>query len=92
VDVKEREERSTASQLHANLKELAVQKKQTNIATQTNNENLIRIENANQITANLQEEKNNLKSEISNWKKYTVIAVITLFVILILLIIKLVSS
>jgi len=92
VDVKEREERSTASQLHANLKELAVQKEQTNIATQTNNENLIRIENANQITANLQEEKNNLKSEISNWKKYTVIAVITLFVILILLIIKLVIS
>lgn len=92
VDVKEREERSTASQLQANLKELAIQKEQTNVATQTNNENLIRLENANQITANLQEEKKTLNSEITNWKKYTVIAVVALFVILILLIVKLIIS
>jgi len=92
VDVKEREERSTASQLQANLKELAIQKEQTNIANQTNNENLIRLENANQITSNLQEEKKKLNSEISNWKKYTVIAVVALFLILILLIVKLIIS
>jgi len=92
VDVKEREERSTASQLQANLKELAIQKEQTNMATQTNNENLIRLENANQTIANLQEEKKTLKSEISNWKKYTVIAVVALFLILILLIVKLIIS
>ena len=90
VDVKEREERSTASQLQANLRELAIQKEQTNFAIQTNNENLIRLENANQTISNLQEEKNNLKSEISNWKKYTIFSVVALFVILILLIIKLV--
>ena len=92
VDVKEREERTTASQLQANLKELVVQKEQTNVATQTNNENLIRLENANQIISNLQEDKLTLKSEISNWKKYTVIAVIALFLILILFIIKLVIA
>lgn len=92
VDVKEREERSTASQLQSNLKELAIQKEQTNFATQANNENLIRLENADQIITNLQEEKKMLKSEISNWKKYTVIAVFILFVILILLIIKLIIS
>lgn len=92
VDVKEREERSTASQLQANLKELVIQKEQTNVATQTNNENLIRLENANQTINNLQEEKNNIKSEISNWKKYTVIAVVSLFAILILLIVKLIIS
>ena len=90
VDLKEREERNTASQLQANLKELSTQKEQTNLATQTNNENLIRLENANQTIANLQEEKKTMKSEISNWKKYTAIAVVALFIIMILLIVKLI--
>ncbi len=90
VDVKERQERTTASQLQVSLKELAVQKEQTTVTNQTNNENLIRLENANQTIVNLQEEKQTLKSEISNWKKYTLIAIIALFIMLILLIVKLV--
>jgi hypothetical protein len=83
VDVKERQERATASQLQANLKVLAEQKEQTNVTNQTNKENLIRLENACQTIANLQNEKNNLKSEISKLKKYTVIAFITIFLIII---------
>ena len=90
VDIKEREERTTASQLQANIKELTAQKEQSKAATQTNNENLIHLQNANQTIANLEEEKKTLKSEISNWKKYTVIAVVGLFVIMILFIIKLI--
>jgi hypothetical protein len=90
VDIKEREERTTASQLQANIKELTAQKEQSKAASQTNNENLIHLQNANQTIANLQEEKKTLKSEISNWKKYTVIAVVGLFVVMILFIIKLI--
>jgi hypothetical protein len=90
VDIKEREERTTASQLQANIKELTAQKEQSKATSQTNNENLIHLENANQTIANLQEEKKTLKSEISNWKKYTVIAVVGIFVIMILFIIKLI--
>jgi hypothetical protein len=90
VDVKERQERTTASQLQVSLKELAVQKEQTTVTTQINYENLIRLENANQTIVNLQEEKQTLKSEISNWKRYTVIAIIALFIMLMLLIVKLV--
>ena len=91
VDVKEREERTTASQLQANLKELTIQKKQTIVAAQTNNENLIRLENANLTITTLQEEKQTLKSEISNWKKYTVIAVVGFIIVLILIVIRLIS-
>jgi len=90
VDIKEREERTTASQLQANIKELTAQKEQSKAASQTNNENLIHLQNANQTIANLQEEKKILKSEISNWKKYTIIAVVGLFVVMILFIIKLI--
>ena len=91
VDVKEREERTTASQLQSNLKELTIQKEQTNVAIQTNNENLIRLENANLTITTLQEEKQTLKSEISNWKKFTVIAVAGFIIVLILIVIRLIS-
>lgn len=90
VDVKEREERSTAIQLQANIKEHNAQKEQTKAAIQMNNENLIRLENVNVTLVNLLEEKMMLKSEILNWRKYTVIAVVTLFVILILFVVKLI--
>jgi hypothetical protein len=92
VDVKEREERNAVIQLQLNKKELAAQKEQANLAVYSNNENLIRIENANLTIANLQEEKKYLKNEISNWKKYTVIAVVSIFIVLILLLLKLVIT
>ena len=90
VDVKEREERNAASQLQASQKELAIQKEQTNKAVQSNSESLIRLENTNQIITNLEDQNKNLKSELSNWKKITVISVVAVFIILILLLIKLV--
>ena len=92
VDVKEREERNAVIQLQLNKKELAAQKEQANLAVYSNNENLIRIENANLTIANLQEEKKYLKNEISNWKKYTVIAVVSIFIVLIFLLLKLVIT
>ncbi len=88
VDLKEREERNAASQLQSSKKELALREEHSNKATQTNTENLIRLDNANQTITNLLEEKKELKTEISNWKKYTVIAVVALFIILVLLLIK----
>lgn len=88
VDIKEREERNTAAQLQLKQHELTLQKEATNIATQTNNENLIRLENATETIKNLQQQANNLKSEISSWKQYTAYTAIILFIIIIALLIK----
>jgi len=92
VDIKEREERNAVIQLQLNKKELTSQKEQAYLAIQSNNENLIRIENSNLTISNLQEEKKDLKIEISNWKKYTVISVVAIFLVLVLLLLKLVIN
>ena len=88
VDIKEREERNMAGKLQLKQQELTAQKEATNLATRTNNENLIRLENANQNITNLEEEKKNLKSEVSDWKKYTGYTAIILLIIIITLLIK----
>jgi len=88
VDIKEREERNTASQLQKKQNELLAQKELLTVANQTNKENQIRLENANQTITGLEKKETELGAEVATWKKYTKIAIGTLFVILILLLIK----
>ena len=92
VDSKEREERFTAGQLQIAQKEIAeLKEEKSRIVDQSETETQIRLEAANQTIIHLQEEKKNLSSEISNWKKYTLIAVAAVFIILILIVIKLIK-
>jgi len=87
VDRKEREERTAAAQLQQKQQELTAQMEASTVATQTNNENLIRLENAAETIKTLQEQTKNQQTEISNWKKYTgYLAIILLISILTLLI------
>ena len=90
VDIKEREERNTASQLQKKQTELQAQKDLVTLANQTNKENQIRLENASLTISGLEKKETELGTEVATWKKYTKIAIGTLFVILILLLIKLV--
>ena len=88
VDRKEREERTAAAHLQQKQQELTAQIEAANAATQSNNENLIRLENAAETIKNLQEQNKNQKSEISNWKKYTGYTAIILLISIITLLIK----
>ena len=87
VDIKEREERSTASRLQKKQTELLAQKELLTQTNQANKENQIRLENANLTIKGLEKKETELNTEVATWKKYTKIAIGTLFVILILLLI-----
>jgi len=88
VDIKEREERTAAARLQQKEHELTALKEAANLITRENNENLIRLENDAETIKILQEQTSQLKSELSDWKKYTGYAAIILFVIIITLLIK----
>ena len=88
VDIKEREERSTASRLQKKQTELLAQKELLTQTNQANKENQIRLENASLTITGLEKKEIELGTEVATWKKYTKIAIGTLFVILIMLLIK----
>jgi len=88
VDIKEREERVVSAQLQLKQQELIAQKEATTIAVRTNDDNLIRQENAAETIKMLQEQTQSLKSEVSNWKKYTGYMAIIMVVIIITILIK----
>ena len=91
VDIKEREERVVSAQLQLKQQELTAQKETTTIAVRTNDDNLIRLENAAETIKMLQEQTQNLKSELTGWKKYTLYAAIILIGIIIGLLVKVVG-
>ena len=92
VDIKERAERVAASQLQLKQQELTAQKEAMDVAVRSYNENYIRMENAAETIKTLREQTQNLKSELSGWKKYTLYAAIILLGIIIGLLVKVVGS
>ena len=88
VDIKEREERSAVARLQQKERELTAQKEAINLVTRENNENLIRLENNVETIKTLKGQAAQLKSELSDWKKYTGYAAIVLLGIIIGLLIK----
>jgi len=88
VDIKEREERVVSAQLQLKQQELTAQKEALTLATQANNENQIRLENNAETIKLLQEQTQNLKSELTGWKKYTGYIAIIMVVIIITILIK----
>jgi hypothetical protein len=91
VDVKEREERNAASQLQKKQNELLAQKELLTLANQTNKENQIRLENANLTITGLEKKETELGTEVANWKKYTVTAVVVILIIMGALLVKLLA-
>ena len=88
VDRKEREERTAVARLQQKERELTAQKEAINLVTRENNENLIRLENNVETIKTLKGQATQLKSELSDWKKYTGYAAIVLLGIIISLLIK----
>jgi len=88
VDIKERAERVASAQLQQKEHELTAQKEAMDVAGRSNNDNYIRLENAAETINTLHEQTQNLKSELTGWKKYTLYAAIILFGIIIGLLIK----